>query len=400
MVEFRKKFVVGLSGGIDSAVTAALLCREGHEVCAVTMQLWSARIKLQPNGSAACFGPGEAEDIAAAQEVAAYLGIPHRVIPLANEYDANVLDYYRREYLAGRTPNPCVVCNALVKFGALWNALEKNGIACDQLAMGHYARIEHDVAAGIFRLHQGVDTSKDQSYFLHRLNQQQLARIHLPLGTRFKKDVIALAREWKIPRVTEKEESQDFLESDDHTCMFDKNSIRPGPILDTSGKMIGKHRGLVYYTVGQRDGLGIGAGRRMYVKEIRADTNTIVIGERNDVMLSNAVVKDVHWISGTPPGKEFTALVRLRYRHDGAFATVTLTGEEAHIAFNEPQFAVTPGQAAVFYQGDEVLGGGWIVSSGRENAECRRQNEENINYNKTLRAGEISAEHEIAVGGL
>lgn len=360
--ELKKRIAVGLSGGIDSAVTAAILRRAGHEVCAVTMQLWSGRIKLQPNGSAACFGPGEAEDIAAAQEVAAFLGIPHKVIPLAEEYEEKVLNYYRREYLAGRTPNPCVVCNALIKFGALLPALERFGISCDQLAMGHYARVDYDDRKNMFRLRQGVDTSKDQSYFLHRLNQAQLAKIILPLGTRLKRDVIALAKEWKIPRVTGKKESQDFVESNDHAALFDGRKIRPGPIIDANGKVVGTHRGLIYYTIGQRNGLGISTGQRMYVKEIRANTNTIVGGERNDVLTSQTSLADVHWISGTPPEKEFTCLVRLRYRHAGAQARVTLAdNKQANVVFNDPQFAVTPGQAAVFYQNDEVLGGGWIV---------------------------------------
>jgi tRNA-specific 2-thiouridylase len=357
----RKKIAVGLSGGVDSAVTAALLCREGHKVCAVTMQFWSGRIKLETNGGSACFGPGEAEDIAAAQEVAAFLGIPHQVIPLAEEYEEKVLNYYRHEYLAGRTPNPCIVCNALIKFGALLPALERFGINYDLLAMGHYARIDHDAATGIFRLRQGIDAHKDQSYFLHRLDQSQLAKICLPIGVWLKRDVIAEAKKLGLPRVTGKPESQDFLESNDHAAIFDGNQIRPGPIVDTGGKIIGTHRGVIYYTIGQRDGLGICADRRMYVKEIHADTNTIVIGGRDELLMSEASVADVHWICGTPPAKEFICLVRLRYRHDGAQATVTLTNEKrARIVFNEPQFAVTPGQAAVFYLGDEVLGGGWI----------------------------------------
>lgn len=359
-----KKIAVGLSGGIDSAVTAALLRRAGHELQAVTMQFWSGRVKLQPNERAACFGPGEAEDIETAREIASHLGIPHTVIPLAEEYETKVLGYYRREYLAGRTPNPCVVCNALIKFGALWDVLERFGINCDLIAMGHYARIEHDPAAGIFRLRQGIDTSKDQSYFLHRLNQSQLARILMPLGAWLKHDVIAEAKKLGLPRVTDKPESQDFIESNDHAPIFEGNPVNPGPIVDTDGKVIGTHRGLIYYTIGQRDGLGISAAQRMYVKEIRANTNTIVIGERDDVLTSQTSLTDVHWISGTPPEKgraKFTCLVRLRYRHGGVRAVVTLADENrARIVFNEPQFAVTPGQAAVFYLGDEVLGGGWI----------------------------------------
>lgn len=369
----KLKITVGLSGGIDSAVTAALLCREGHKVQAVTMQFWDGRFDFQSTKRSACFGPGEAEDIDTARDVASFLGIPHKVIPLAKEYESIVLAYYRSEYLAGRTPNPCVVCNALIKFGALFPALVKAGIECDQLAMGHYARIEHDAASGIFRLRQGMDISKDQSYFLHRLNQAQLAKVCLPLGPRVKRDVTALAREWGLPRVTEKKESQDFLESGNHACLFDKNSIRPGPIVDINGKALGTHRGLINYTIGQRAGLGLCAEQRVYVKKIRAADNTIVAGERNDIMLSETSVNDINWICATPSEKEFACLVRLRYRHAGAQAKVMLAdNRQAHVVFHEPQFAVTPGQAAVFYLGDEVLGGGWISA----NAECRKRNAE------------------------
>jgi len=357
----KKTIAVGLSGGIDSAVTAALLCREGHDVRAVTMQFWNGSVNLSPNRHSACFGPGETEDIETARIVADFLGIPHSVIPLAEEYEKTVLNYYRSEYLSGRTPNPCVVCNSLIKFGALWGAIENVGIACECLAMGHYARVEYDGEKNMFKLRQGTDASKDQSYFLHRLTQRQLARIRLPLGAKFKKDVIALAKEWKIPRVTERKESQDFLESDDHACLFDKSSFTPGPILDIGGRVIGEHRGLVYYTVGQREGLGVSSGRRMYVKEIRAADNAIVVGERDDILVRQTLIKNINWIPGYPPAKNFVCQVRLRYRHAGVRAKVELIDDkQANVIFGEPQFAVTPGQAAVFYHGDEMLGGGWI----------------------------------------
>lgn len=358
----NKRIAVGLSGGVDSAVTAAGLLRAGHEVCAVTMQFWTGKLKFHASKRAACFGPGEAEDIETARAVAAFLGIPHKVIPLAGEYEARVLDYYRAEYLAGRTPNPCVVCNALIKFGALWDALESAGVKCDLLAMGHYARVEYDAPAKIFRLRRGIDPSKDQSYFLHRLNQRQLARILLPLGPRLKRDVIAEAKKMKIPRVTEKKESQDFIESADHGPLFEGQNVPPGKIIDTRGRQLGSHRGLIHYTVGQRDGLGVSAGERMYVKEISTGDNAIVIGKRSELLAAAALIKDINWISGSPPSKEFSCVVRLRYRHGGVQSKVTLMEKDrAKILFEEAQFAVTPGQAAVFYRGDEVLGGGWIA---------------------------------------
>jgi len=358
----KKKIAVGLSGGVDSAVTAALLLRAGHAVCGVTMQFWTGKIKFKSVRPSACFGPGEAEDIASAREVAAILGIPHKVIPLAGEYEAKVLGYYRAEYLAGRTPNPCVVCNALIKFGALWDALESAEVKYDLLAMGHYARVEHDAPAKIFRLRQGIDQSKDQSYFLHRLSQRQLARAILPLGNMRKKDVIAEALKMKLPRVAERKQSQDFIESADHGPLFEGQNVPPGKIIDARGRQLGLHRGLVHYTIGQRDGLGISAGERMYVKKISARDNTIVIGKRDELMATETVIRDVHWISGFPPDREFACTVRLRYRHGGVHSRVALAGNDAaRIIFDEAQFAATPGQAAVFYDGDEVLGGGWMA---------------------------------------
>ncbi len=351
-----------MSGGVDSTMAAWLLQQQGHRVLGLTMQIWDGSIELPDAGRSGCYGPGEARDIAAAQHAAAQLGIPHHVIGLSAEYKAWVLDYFRAEYRAGRTPNPCVVCNHRLKFGLLLERARTCGLTFDRFATGHYARVESDPATGLVRLLRGVDPRKDQSYFIARLTQAQLGQLVFPLGGLKKTEVCRLARENGFAAVAEKEESQDFIESDDYSPLFQPGESRPGPIMDTAGKVLGKHRGIIHYTVGQREGLGVAAAERLYVKEIRAATNTLVLGRRDEVLSTSCLVSDVNWISGAPPAAGIECLVRLRYRHTGAAAKLTAeAGGVWRADFTEPQFAVTPGQAAVFYVGDEILGGGWIA---------------------------------------
>ena len=353
---------VGMSGGVDSAVTAWLLKEQGYDVIGLTMSIWDPKLPFTASKQSACYGPGEAEDIAAARETAEHLGIAHHTISLVDEYERGVLDEFRSQHLAGLTPNPCALCNPKMKFGFLLSRAREQGLRFDYFATGHYARVVRDEVTGVFRLLRGVDTTKDQSYFLARLTQAQLAQIMFPLGERTKSEVRDLARGAGLGKLTEKRESQDFFEGDDISVLFDKQGPKPGPIVDEAGRVLGQHRGIIHYTVGQRDGLGIAVGHKVYVKEICAATNTLVVSDRAGVFSGGCRVVDLRWIAGVPPDAGRDLTVRLRYRHAGVATRLAALREgAADLRFADPQFAVTPGQMAVLYGGDEVLGGGWIA---------------------------------------
>jgi len=353
---------VGLSGGIDSAVTAWLLKEHGHDVIGLTMSIWDPKHPLTASKTSACYGPGEADDIASAKETAAHLGIPHHTISLIDEYERGVLDEFRNQHLAGLTPNPCALCNPKMKFGFLLSRAREMGLRFDRFATGHYARVVRDDQNHRFRLLCGVDTTKDQSYFLARLTQAQLSQVLFPLGDRTKREVRELARRAGLVKLTEKRESQDFFEGDDISVLFNNKGSCPGPILDEAGNVLGQHRGIIHYTVGQRDGLGLAVGHRVYVKELRAETNTLVIADREGVFTDRCRVTDMRWIAEEPPRTTRALSVRLRYRHAGVSTTLDLSADgDVELRFATPQFAVTPGQMAVLYDGDEVLGGGWIA---------------------------------------
>lgn len=354
---------VGLSGGVDSSVAAWLLKQHGYRVVGLTMQIWDGSLPLPDEGRSGCYGPGEARDLEAARSLAARLDIPHHVVPLAPEYATEVLDYFRAEYLAGRTPNPCVRCNRAMKFGLLLERARAMGLSFDRFATGHYACVERDAATGRWVLRKAVDTTKDQSYFLSRLGQDQLARVLFPLGGLTKPQVKAIAREIGWPDLADKDESQNFIESKDYGVLFNRDGQSPGPIVDTQGRVLGEHRGIIHYTVGQRKGLGIGGtGDPLYVIRIEACANTIVVGTQAECFSDRLVAGDLNWISlPSAPTEPRRIAARIRQQHREAPARLeALPDGRASVIFETPQMAVTPGQTVVFYDGDRVLGSGII----------------------------------------
>ncbi len=354
------RVAVGMSGGVDSSVAAALLKEQGHDVVGVAMRVWKGQEGAGSGVRHGCYGMGEASDIEDARRVAEKIGIPFHEFDLEEEYRVHVLEYFRREYLRGRTPNPCAVCNSRVKFGFLLEKIARCGLAFDRFATGHYARAEWDGWRGRVVLKKGVDARKDQSYFLALLGRGQLSRAVFPLGRLTKREVRALAGDLGL-YVADKRDSQDFVSGGDYSALFAEES-RPGPILDRDGRILGRHEGIVRYTVGQRRGLGLAAGIPLHVLEIDAKRNAIVVGPRQELMRRDLMAEGVNWTAVDPPARPLRAKARIRYNHREAEAEITPLGvDRAAVTFDEPQFAVTPGQAVVFYDGDVVLGGGMIA---------------------------------------
>ncbi|MGD9612472.1 MAG: tRNA 2-thiouridine(34) synthase MnmA [Kiritimatiellia bacterium] len=358
----QPRVAVGLSGGVDSSVAAWLLKRDGWRVTGLTMSIWDGSVPIPDLGISGCFGPGEARDLEAARNVAARLGIEHRVIDLAGAYKTTVLDYFRAEYLAGRTPNPCVRCNQRMKFGFLLEQARAQGVAFDKFATGHYARTRFDAASGRWQLRRGQDAGKDQSYFLSRLKQDQLAGLIFPLGELRKGEVKDLARELGWGDLAEKNESQDFIECADYGVLFRTGDARPGDFVARDGKVLGRHRGIIHYTIGQRKGLELGGGGTpWYVLEIDAARNRVVVGPRAELYSQDLVAGDLNWVGWAgPPAEPFRCEVQIRQRHKAAPATGTAAGDRLRIRFDEPHLSVTPGQIAVCYAGDVVLASGAI----------------------------------------
>jgi tRNA-uridine 2-sulfurtransferase len=341
--------VVAMSGGVDSSVAAALLVRRGYEVIGITMCF---NLPDAESDRAACCGPTA---IADAKHVADVLGIPHYVLPFGDDLRRMVIDDFIRQYEMGRTPNPCVRCNQFVKFDALLKMAKASG--GKYLATGHYARIGEGPV-----LKKAKDKSKDQSYFLHRLSAEQLSQTMFPLGDRTKVEVRALAQRFGLP-VAQKKESQEICfvpaEYTDFLKAHKANCFTPGPIVDSSGKVLGEHPGIGHFTIGQRQGLRIAASHPLYVVSIESGTNTVVVGLKEDTLRRACVVEDVVY-AGDPPTAPFRCRVRIRHRHHEEKAIVTPHGQTADILFDQPISAITPGQSAVFYRRDTVLGGGII----------------------------------------
>ena len=365
MNDRQKRVAVGLSGGVDSAVAAWLLKQAGWEVVGLTMSIWDGSVPIPDEGISGCFGPGEARDLEAAKSVAARMGIEHRVIPLAEEYKKTVLAYFRKEYLDGRTPNPCVRCNQRMKFGFLLEQAKLRGVEFDKFATGHYARVRFDEASGRWHLLRGMDPGKDQSYFLSRLAQDQLSGLVFPLGELRKGEVKDVARKLGWNDLAEKDESQDFIECEDYSVLFKEGDAKPGDFVTREGTVLGRHRGIIHYTIGQRKGLELGGGGTpWYVLEIDAARNRVVVGPREALFSRELAAENPNWVAWAgPPGESVRVHLQIRQRHRAAMATVSAKGGRIHAAFDEPQLSVTPGQIAVMYEGDAVLASGVIEKS-------------------------------------
>ena len=352
----RERIVVAMSGGVDSSVAAALMVEGGYDAVGVTLHL---------AGSASrCCSLADADD---ARRVAERLGIHFFVANYTDRFRIEVMEAFADAYLAGRTPIPCVSCNSRFKFQYLLERARVFGAA--QVASGHYARIDVDPETGLRRLLRAADAEKDQSYFLFELTQRQLAAVQFPLGALKKSEVRSIARRLGLA-TAEKPESQEicFVPDGDYAAAVER--IRPGAdpgqgeVVDRDGAVLGRHRGVHRFTVGQRRGLGLNARERMYVTGIDAARNRVTVGAVGELRASGAVLERVAWITGKTPRTPVRATVRIRHRHAGADAEIEPLGEDgARVRFDGPVSAVSPGQAAVFYSGDAVLGGGWIAES-------------------------------------
>ena len=350
------RVVIGMSGGVDSSVAASLLKQQGYDVIGVTMKVWPQDCITRAEDK--CCGP---QAIADARSVAHTLGIPHYVVDEGANFERTVIDYFTAEYQAGRTPNPCVMCNEKVKFGNLWG--KAKSIGAEYIATGHYAIIEHREDRAVLR--KGRDPKKDQSYFLFSLRQQQLRRAILPLGGMEKTEIRSIARSLGL-KTADKQDSQEicFVPGNDYKAFLrshmGETEFHPGGIFDKQGRRVAEHEGIELFTIGQRKGLPGGSPKPVYVIDIDPATSSVIVGDAEDLITDEFAIDHCAWHDeATAP---FEVTVKIRYAHPGAAATV-FPGEngEACVRLHVPQRAVTPGQAAVCYRGDEVVGGGWIT---------------------------------------
>lgn len=358
------KILVGMSGGVDSSVTALLLKEQGHEVIGAIMSIWSEEKhkRLAPSVKTnsckdACYGPNEKEDIENARKIAEKIGIPFYVFDCSKEYEQIVLDNFKEEYLSGRTPNPCIRCNSLIKFDVLPFLAKKSGLEFEKFATGHYARVEFNEINKRFMLKKGINPKKDQSYFLYRLRQDQLANIVMPLGE-YEKDKIREIAKNNGLKVYDKPDSQDFYSGDYNELL----EVKPqkGNIVDKSGKLLGTHEGIWNYTIGQRKGIGIAHTSPLYVIDLNSERNEVIVGETDETFKQSLVAVDLNWVSIEKLDKEIKATAKVRSAQVPVEVIIKPVGDTVKVDFIYPQKSLTKGQSVVFYQDDLLLGGGII----------------------------------------
>lgn len=348
-----------MSGGVDSSVTSALLVEKGYDVIGITMR-FGFQDSINESGRPQCCSLESVED---ARRVCGQLGIPFYAVNYEAVFKDEIVDYFCKEYSSGRTPNPCIICNQKLKFGKLLELARQ--LDADYVATGHYARLHYDQDLKRYILKKGIDSNKDQSYSLFSLTQEQLKHIIFPIGEYTKSQVRQIARQ-KSLKVSERPESQELcFISDDNYNRFLKDHIsaqlKPGPIVDKSGRVVGQHQGIQFYTIGQRKGLGGNLGKAMYVIKIDPSSNTITIGSKNDLLVKSLTASKANFISIPKLTNPIKALAKIRYKDNGTMATVyPISDDRFEVIFDKPSMAATPGQAVVLYDDDIVIGGGWI----------------------------------------
>ncbi len=356
------KILIGMSGGVDSSVVAAMLKNQGHEVIGATMSIWNKDTKFSGNINAdSCFSPHEEQDIDAAKQICDNLGIPYYILDCSKRYQQMVLDNFKSEYKAGRTPNPCVMCNSYIKFSALPEEAKAQGIDFDKFATGHYAQIIFNEQNNRYAIKRGVDNNKDQSYFLYRLTQKQLSRVMMPLGGLIKKQVRELAVQYGLA-VSDKPDSQDFYSGDINDIL--QNEPQIGNFVTQDGRILGQHQGIWNYTVGQRRGMGIAAERPLYVLGFNKDKNEVIVGFEEECERSGLIADNLCWsaIEGIDTPIECEAKIRSS-QQPVAVKITPFENKQIQVDFFTKQKAIAPGQSVVLYKDDIILGGGIITKS-------------------------------------